>query len=215
MFRQYWVAVLLSLSLFACGGSTNSSSGNAGGGSGGSGGGGGTNPGGGGGNPGGGGTTSSCAGGGVSELGILIQFTEPVDCVFSLAEAAAGISIPYAVVVEQEVTDVIPNQQVSCDTPGAHNLYLFEKISGGNESYCVCDTGLCPEPPATPVVVGAGTYPAVFDWDGKNWFGPSDTGNPKGPPFPPGEYTLHVSTKGEHAGQPFESSSDLKIELTP
>jgi len=29
---------------------------------------------------------------------------------------------------------------------------------------------------------------------GVNWTGPSDTGNPKGAPFPPGDYTLTVST---------------------
>jgi len=39
-----------------------------------------------------------------------------------------------------------------------------------------------------------GTYARTFTWDGVNWTGPSDTGNPKGAPFPPGDYTLTVST---------------------
>ena len=38
-----------------------------------------------------------------------------------------------------------------------------------------------------------GTYPRTFTWDGVNWRGPSDTGNPKGPPFPPGDYTLTIA----------------------
>jgi hypothetical protein len=145
-----------------------------------------------------------------------ITFPPPTNCIFTLAEAALGISIEYELVLENEVPDVVPHSQQSCPgPPGASQLYLFERLSGGNESYCICDNGLCPAPPDTPITLHPGTYPGVFEWDGKNWNGPSDTGNPKGPPFPPGEYTLDVSTTGLVAGQAFEVRGTLNVKLIP
>ena len=72
----------------------------------------------------------------------------------------------------------------------------------------------------TPVTLAPGTYPATFTWQGNNWSGPSDTGNPMGPPFPPGTYTLTVTARGQlqdtsGATTPFSVESTLDITLVP
>lgn len=151
----------------------------------------------------------------MSELGIRIQPTEPVRCVFSLAEAAAGISIGYEVVIDADVPDVVAQAQTTCTGPGPSGLAVFEQISGNGQSYCICDSGLCPPPPDTPKTLKAGTYPGSFEWDGKNWSGPSDTGNPKGPPFPAGSYELLLSAKGTQGTTPFDVQSTLVVTLVP
>ena len=35
-------------------------------------------------------------------------------------------------------------------------------------------------------------------WDGRNWYGPSDTGNREGAAFPPGTYTIALSATGTY-----------------
>jgi hypothetical protein len=64
-----------------------------------------------------------------------------------------------------------------------------------------------------------GSYPGTFKWDGRNWYGPSDTNNPEGAPFPPGHYMLTVSAKGELAlpdpAAPFLVMGTFGIDLTP
>jgi hypothetical protein len=223
------------LSLTACGGSSSSSgsggagSGGATGGSGGATGGSGGAAGGSGGATGGtggtggatggtGGATGGTGGAGGSEscttadngaLGISVH------CTFTLAEAAAGISIPYAVVIAQDVTNVVPEAQATCVQPDASGLYPFEQITGNGNAYCLCDNGFCPAPPQTPVTLKAGSYPGTFSWDGVNWSGPSDTGNPKGAAFPAGSYTLSVSATGMQAGQQFKAEGTLQVTLTP
>ena len=54
-----------------------------------------------------------------------------------------------------------------------------------------------------------------FPWDGRNWYGPSDTGNPKGPAFPAGSYVLELSAQGTHAGAGFEVQDSLPLTLVP
>jgi len=157
---------------------------------------------------------ADCVSSGVSELGIKIEFPKQA-CTFSLAQAAAGIDLAYQVVVENDVSEMVPTGQSSCPAPGPSGLYVFERVSGAGQSYCICDTGLCPAPPSTPVVIAQGTTSGTFSWDGTNWNGPSDTGNPKGPAFPPGKYTVVVSAKGSHAGNPYDIHGDFGITLTP
>ena len=67
--------------------------------------------------------------------------------------------------------------------------------------------------------VKKGTYTHSFTWDGRNWNGPSDTGQPKGPAFPPGTYTLTVTVHGkvilDAAGQkaPYQIARTVKLIL--
>jgi hypothetical protein len=162
---------------------------------------------------------TDCVVDGGSELsGVSIAISDD-DCVFTLAEAQAGLSIPYVVTVAEPVAAVSPSAQDDggCDDPGPSGLIVFERLSGGEQSYCLCDVGLCfVEDHTTDLVPG--TWEHSFEWDGVNWFGPSDFGNPKGEPFPPGTYTLKVSAKGTFllggdAVVPYEVWSTLQITL--
>lgn len=118
-------------------------------------------------------------------------------CRFTLAEAAQGISFRYGVQViaaEPAMVESAPPQYETCAEPVAGpNIYIGERISGGDFSYCECDRGLCTRPPLT---MGADTrrIERVIDWTGRQWAGPSDTHNPFGAPFAPGEYAVAVST---------------------
>jgi len=221
------IILVTALGLGACGGSSSSdaaggASGSGGtsgagatGGSGGAstGGSGGTSTGGGG--TGGSGGAPSCGSGGVSDLtDVTIVFPEQ-PCTFTLAQAAAGIEIQYQVLVANAVTGVVPQGQSSCPQAGPSGLYVFEQLSGNAQSYCLCDTGLCVAPPDTPVTIAQGTFDGKFSWDGKNWTGPSDFGNPKGSAFPPGTYTLEVSAKGKKEGAPYSVVGKYDITLTP
>jgi hypothetical protein len=155
-------------------------------------------------------------------------------CVFTLAEARAGIAIPYDVVIDQDV----PGFSALHPYPYGANvsaLSVSEELRGGTQSYCLCDQGLpyasCPEPdggivhpqgggPCDPVTLKKGVYPQVFAWDGVNWTGPSDTSNPKGPPFPPGDYTLTISSApgtiaGDASTGPVQASTKLLVRLVP
>lgn len=162
----------------------------------------------------------ACETSGMSSLpGVAIEFTAN-DCTFTLAEAAAGIKIDYQVVVQNDVPSVHPvSQDSGCGGAGPSLLYVFETLGGNGQNYCICDQGLCPGAGPDPVTIPQGTYSAGFSWDGRNWAGPSDTNNPKGPAFPPGDYTLTISSKGDwnEAGvnKPFEVIGTAVIRLIP
>ncbi len=157
------------------------------------------------------------------------------ECVFTLAQAAAGITFAYDLVVDQDVPGFVPASPYWYGSNAA-NLVLSESISGGGQSYCVCDQGLpypeCPvddggvAPPdggpgqgsCGPVTIPAGVYHRTFAWDGRNWSGPSDTGNPEGAPFPPGDYELDVTTApGSIAGvgSGLAAKGRFLVRLTP
>jgi hypothetical protein len=175
------------------------------------------------------GTTSStgtggaagCVTSGSSSLpGVTIDFPAQ-RCSFTLAEASAGITFHYDVIVAMDGISVVPQPEDAggCDSAGPSGLIPLSTVSGGGQSYCLCDVGFCAPPSMTPVTLAMGTYPDSFTWDGKNWGGPSDTGNPKGPAFPPGHYTLTVSAKGQvempGPAAPFVVTGTLDIEITP
>jgi hypothetical protein len=66
----------------------------------------------------------------------------------------------------------------------------------------------------------AGVYEASFEWDGREWFGPSDTGNPKGDPFPPGTCQVRVSASGTYRDEggaevPWEATATTSVHLVP
>ena len=141
-------------------------------------------------------------------------------CRWAIDEVAAGIEIPFALVAETAVTAVPIGQDAGgCGGPfGLELLYTFIDIRGSDDRYCLCDTGLCAGT-ETPVDVSEGRSEATIEWSGRNWGGPSDTGNPMGEPFPPGRYTVSVSARGytlDAAGVqvPYELRSSMQIELT-
>ena len=149
--------------------------------------------------------------------GVSFALRTPVTCTFTLAEAQAGISIPYDVVVASDVTGVVPAPQDAggCGAPGTSGLIVFEQLAGSGQSYCLCDTGLCVPGSPPAVTLRAGSYGTGFSWTGRNWSGPSDTGNPMGAAFPAGSYTLTLSAKGTKDGAAFAVTTTLTIVLTP
>jgi hypothetical protein len=159
--------------------------------------------------------------GGASTLpSVTIEFPTQ-SCTFTLAQAAAGIQVAYQVVVTQDTPGIIADTQDAggCGSPDSSGIIVFEDLSGNGQHYCLCDTGLCPGPSDIPVTLPAGTYPATFSWSGTNWGGPSDTGQPMGPPFPPGDYTLEVSAIGNrmdvNGTLPFSVTGTFPIHLIP
>lgn len=155
----------------------------------------------------------ACDAGGSNLEGVCIVFP-PQKISFTLAEAKAGVEFAYTVVVTADVPGVVSQPLETCDEPTAAGLFLLERVEGAGQAYCVCDSGLCMDPVDVPFTLKVGEYPASFAWDGVNWNGPSDTGNPKGPPFPPGMYTVQVVTQGTHDGVPYEVIGELPITLT-
>lgn len=222
--RLAYIIFPLALTLAACGSGNGGGSGggNTSGSGGGSGGGGGSSSasGSGGGSAGGGGTGDCTTGGDSTLPGVSVEFTT-ADCTYTLAEAAAGIEIGYRFVAAADVPNVFPVPQDAggCGMPGPSGLIPFAKLDGNGQNYCICDEGLCPGPGGNPVTVPAGSYPGSFTWDGVNWTGPSDFGNPKGAPFPPGDYTLTVSAIGQrdNAGtkEDFSVSGTFVVHLVP
>ena len=161
--------------------------------------------------------STDCKEGFVGDLtGVSIHF-EGAPCSFTVAQAAAGIEIPYQIVVSEAVSGVIavPQDAGHCGQPGPSGLIPFTRLSGNDQNYCICDTGLCQGPSDEPVTLVVGSHAGAFNWDGVNWAGPSDTGNPKGEPFPPGTYQLSVSAKGTVDGVAFEIEGTLGVQITP
>ncbi len=154
-----------------------------------------------------------CQSSGASDLpGVSLNFPDQ-DCVFTLEEAAAGLEIAYEVEIDEVIAKVTaePQDAGGCSFTDETGLIFFEEVTGDGQQYCECDTGLCGIPPLT-VDLKAGVYPKTFEWTGTNWLGPSDTGNPLGPPFPAGAYTLTISSMGTYGGEGFDDT--FKVEGT-
>jgi hypothetical protein len=164
--------------------------------------------------------------------GVHIDF-HPAQCEFDLTQAKAGITIDYDLVVDHEVIGFAPAKPYWYGIDAA-NLVLDARLAGGSQAYCLCDQGLpapqCPASDGTltpvpgnvggacgPIAIPAGVYHRSFTWDGVNWDGPSDTGNPKGPAFPPGDYTLTVATATGSIGTATDlgATASLVIRLIP
>lgn len=155
-----------------------------------------------------------CATDGSSSLaGVRIEFPDQ-RCTFTLAEAAEGITIAHRVVVNEDLRDVSTEAQDAgrCAGPGPSGLIVHEVLDGGDERYCVCDEGLCIGDPVVTSLT-SGTHDDAFTWQGRNWGGPSDTGMLMGAPFPPGTYTLTVSSVGEHEGARYAVEGTFEIHL--
>lgn len=153
-------------------------------------------------------------------LSASIRFVAP-RCRFTLAEAAAGITFSYELVVDDFVPAILagPGDEGSCGRPDASGLILLRTVSGAGQSWCRCDVGRCM--PYQPVfaTIPVGRYPGSFTWHGRNWTGPSDFNNPEGAPFPPGTYEVMVSASGQVRSLgnlwPFTIQDALTITLVP
>jgi hypothetical protein len=113
-------------------------------------------------------------------------------------------------------------------------------IDGRNQHYCLCDQGGPPpfcaledggfstnpnsQNRCSPIILKKGVYreswPTLVDgglvpiaWDGRNWEGPSDTVNPEGAPFPPGDYALKVAIAGQIANDSGAIDVDVNAEM--
>lgn len=147
-----------------------------------------------------------------SLAGVSIEFTAE-RCSWTLDEVAGGITIPYVISITEEQEIMPQSQQNGCDEPGVSGMRQQETVFGGDQSWCICDVGLCNGEPLMVDLV-AGDYDFAVSWDGVNWTGPSDFGNPKGEPFPPGEYTVQVRALGTAGDMEYEVSAQMQILLT-
>lgn len=151
--------------------------------------------------------------------GVCIRFLPQQDT-FTLAEAQAGVTFEYEILVEADLESVQPMAGAeTCDQPDPSGLYTSGRVAGGDQSYCVCDVGICPCCDFPVITLAAGVYPGSFEWNGVNWTGPSDFGNPFGPPFPPGDYEVTISADGVWSPNgeetPFALVGTLPITLVP
>jgi hypothetical protein len=128
--------------------------------------------------------------------GVTLEFpTQP--CSFTEAQALAGIPFRYTLVVDQAVApnlESLPSQRQSCPSPlSGAGVYVFEHVVGLNKETCLCDEGRCATPPTAQAV--AGRTDVTWTWQGREWSGPSDFGNPLGAPFGPGAYSFQVEAQ--------------------
>jgi hypothetical protein len=166
----------------------------------------------------------SCNGESSSDLpGVRLVFPDQ-PCSYTAAEVAAGIEILYSETITAANANVQPvaGDAGGCSRPDDAGLIVSYQIAGSGQSYCLCDTGLCaPESSVTTTVVGSHTR--QIPWDGRNWSGPSDTGNREGASFPPGTYTISLSAAGTyddtdagvHVGGTFSVTASRSITITP
>lgn len=140
---------------------------------------------------------------------------------FTLDEISKGVRFDYKIVVGKDVPNVVslPQDIGGADGAGPSGLFPFEEISGNGQSYSLHDVGLGPGPDETPRTIKKGTHPISFDWDGRNWNGPSDFCPPKGDPFPPGTYSLQVrlvgNIKSADETRRYEIAKSVKVTLKP
>jgi hypothetical protein len=137
---------------------------------------------------------------------------------FTLAEAAKGVKLHYTVVVKKDVPGVIPQRQTSASLEDPTGLQPLPRIHGNGQLYAILDVGLGPPTPPKAKTIKKGEYKRTVEWDGSNWTGPSDFGNPKGKPFPRGTYKFEVSMIGRQQTaeglRPYKIVKDVKVVIT-
>lgn len=137
----------------------------------------------------------------------------------TLAEVAKGVKLKYKVVVARDVEGVVAlGTPPSYHEPaGPSGLHPHESITGKGQSYSLVDFGLAPPPREVAKKLKKGSYEHSFEWDGRNWSGPSDFGNPKGKPFPAGTYEVTVTIRGklvtDKGKVPYEIREKTKLVL--
>ena len=139
-------------------------------------------------------TSSACSVSQTDVTGVTVTLSSDT-CIFHVGEAA---TFHYAVTVAPSAKPVSfpasPGSGGPSPTTGQlANLVDWRITPDGsqNPTYCAdCDTGLGPNTPATTVTLQQGTYDGDVDWPGRLWGGQSDTNNPLGPAFVPGNYDV-------------------------
>jgi hypothetical protein len=145
---------------------------------------------------------------------VSIVFSQP-SYTFTSAQATAGITIPYDIAISRDVDTVYAIPLATCVEPDSTGLIPLERIAGNDQNYCRCDNGLCFSPESYVSRLQSGTYPRQFVWDGRNWYGFSDTGNPEGALFPAGEYWLSVTVRFSTTdGRTLLVADSLRVVLT-
>lgn len=152
--------------------------------------------------------------------GVRLTFTTE-ECAFTRAQLASGVTFRWQVDIDQAVQNVRPRALDAgrCGRPDDSGLIPFFRIDG-DATYCLCDEGLCFPFDETADLL-AGTWTGEAMWTGRAWFGPSDTGNPLGDPFAPGDYTASVVAEGSQTiGEdgpeiPFRLTSQMTIRVLP
>lgn len=106
----------------------------------------------------------------------------------------------------------------SCTKPSEDPLSFASYQIGGpapggeQQVYCECDVGCCLPDEAATIMLPATTASANVQWSGRNWSGPSDTGNQEGDFFLPGKYGVVVTFNGRAQGS---VTATLPIEIIP
>jgi hypothetical protein len=126
-------------------------------------------------------------------------------CELSVEEARAGVTFTVTMSLDEAIVAVRsrPTDAGHCQRRGPSGLFLRTSIEGGDEFYGIVDTGLCAPQDNGPVTLAPGAYEVSIEWNGLNWMGPSDTGEPFGEPFPPGEYAYVIRAWGDVDGEEF------------
>ncbi len=142
-------------------------------------------------------------------------------CAFTLAEGAQGITFRFGVEViarDLEYVESWSSKHQMCAKPLAGpNVFVMTRVLGGTHSYCFCDVGRCREAGLSSGAT-AGRFEETFQWDGREWNGPSDHSQPKGPAFPPGEYAFVLESGVNDARADSDSMpvmAKLYFTLTP
>lgn len=118
---------------------------------------------------------------------------------FTLAEVARGVKLPYKIVIAEDYEGVIPTAHGPSfqDPAGPSGLHPQQQITGDKQFYCLVDFGLAIPPKEVVKPLKKGVHEHSFEWDGRNWSGPSDFNNPKGKAFPAGTYDVIVNLRGK------------------
>ncbi|HKP61167.1 MAG TPA: hypothetical protein VJV78_30765 [Polyangiales bacterium] len=129
--------------------------------------------------------------------GVRVEFPDE-SCTFSLEQARKGVDMRFRIVVDRDIADVagIAPDAGRCQLPEPGLLEPRVTLGGNRQFYGIVDVGGCAPQRFSRGTLRRGTYPGVLHWEGRNWYGPSDTGNPVGAAFPAGLYTLTVTASG-------------------
>jgi hypothetical protein len=139
-------------------------------------------------------------------------------CVYKVGEAA---EFTYEVTTDSTVPPIEIKAGSGCgpctkasEDPLSLTSYQIGGTAPGGQSqnYCLCDVGCCLPEEADTIMLPATTVSDKIQWSGRNWSGPSDTGNPEGDFFLPGKYGVNVSFNGRDQGSVMAT---LPIEIVP
>jgi hypothetical protein len=137
-------------------------------------------------------------------------------CVLAVGE---GATFTYTVTTDATVPPIMIQATGGCgscrsygDDPLAFTGWVISGTAdnGQQQQYCLCDTGCCAPDVAQTVTLTPATRTAEIVWSGRNWYGPSDTGNKEAGYFPVGHYFVNVGFSGGAGGG---VSAKLPIEI--